>query len=476
MYLFQPTRRSKVCKLDKVKCVVSPWPQTANIRNSLMSHDLRKYLLSNYGTEGKRSALDGMKVDVLVVGGGPAGMGAALGAAMQGADTLLIENHSFFGGVAAWCLGMPINQMRPEKKPRSKVHELIIGKLLAMGDQAIRIGTHQAWCNVDYLKVALLDALEEVGCKYLVDTRAVDALVDGNRVAGAMVATKRGLAKIHAKSVVDCTGDADVAYYAGAETMKEVGNLSPMTLCLNLTNITREQLRGVKMREVADKAREKYPLIPKRWGLGQVSNGHSFYINHAGTRDIKQFDATDPFQRSEAQCVSRRQALQMVRAMREFGGENLKDIELIGTGPQMGVRETRRVKGLYVLTEEDALKGNKFDDVIAWRSGFLDIGFVRFSEMKVHDVPYRSILPEKVDGLLTAGRCISATHVAASAGKSMGNCVATGHAAGIAAAMASKSNQTPRELKVVEIQKALRADGVDLDRGGAAQPNLDSRG
>jgi len=424
----------------------------------------------------KRSALDGMEVDVLVVGGGPAGMGAALGAAMQGAKTLLVENHSFFGGVAAWCLGMPINQMRPERKPRSKVHELVIRKLLAMGDQAIRIGTHQTWCNVDYLKVALLDALEEAGCKYLVDSRAVDAVVQRNRVTGVVIATKRGLATVHAKNVVDCTGDADVAYYAGAETMKEVGNLSPSTLCLNLTNVTKEQARGASMRKVAAKARDKYPLIPKNWRLNQVSNAHSFYINHAGTRDIGQFDATDPFERSEAECVSRRQVLQMVQAMREFGGEELKDIELIGTGPQMGVRETRRVKGLYVLTEEDAIKGHKFDDVIAWRSGFLDIGFVRMSKMRVHDVPYRSILPEKLDGLLMAGRCISATHVAASAGKSMGNCVATGHATGIAAALAAKKKCTPRELDVAEVQKALRADEVDLDRGGGDQPGLDSRG
>ena len=114
----------------------------------------------------------------------------------------------------------------------------------------------------------------------------------------------------------------------------------------------------------------------------------------------------------------------------------------------------------------------KFDDVIAWRSGYLDIGFVRLSKMKVHDVPYRSILPEKVDGLLTAGRCISATHVAASAGKSMGNCVATGHAAGLAAALSVERNQQPRELNVADIQDALRKDGVDLDMGGKNQEDV----
>jgi len=114
-------------------------------------------------------------------------------------------------------------------------------------------------------------------------------------------------------------------------------------------------------------------------------------------------------------------------------------------------------------------EGRTFDDVIAWRSGFLDIGFVRFEKMKVHDVPYRAILPEKLDSLLVAGRCISATHVAASAGKSMGNCMATGHAAGLAAAMSVEKKCLPRELNVRDLQDALRSDGVDLTQGGKEQ-------
>jgi len=340
----------------------------------------------------------------------------------------------------------------------------------------VRIGVHQLWCNVDYLKVAVLDALDQVGCRYLVHTQAVDTVVEHGRVAGVVVATKQGLATIRAKAVVDCSGDADVAFFAGAETMKETGSLSPSTLCLTLTNVSAHQVRRADMGQIAKQAREKYPLIPGGWGLDKVANGHSFYINHAGTRDLGQFDTTDPWQRSRAECLSRRQVLQMAQAMREFGGEDLKDIELTGTGPRIGVRETRRVKGPYVLTEEDAIEGRKFDDAIAWRSGFLDIGFVRLSKMKIHDVPYRAILPEKLDGLLMAGRCISATHVAASAGKSMGNCMATGHAAGLAAAMSAAKGCLPRELSVADLQHALRGDGVDLDRSGHSQDDLVNQG
>ncbi len=410
---------------------------------------------------------------VLIVGGGPAGIGAALGAARTGVRTLLIESCGFFGGVAAWSLGMPINQMRPESQPRSQVHELLIQKLLAYGDQAVYLGQHQLYCNVDYLKVAVLDALDEVGCKYLVHLSAVDALVEGNRVTGVVVATKKGLAAIRPKVVVDCTGDADVACFAGAETMMETKEpRMPSTLLLNLANVPAQQARRANIKKAADVARSKYPLIPQGWGLHTVSNGHYYWVNHTGTRDIGQFDTTDPLQRSQAECVSRRQALQMTRAMREFGGEELKDIELVATSPQIAVRETRRIKGQYVLTEEDAAGGRTFEDVIAWRSGYLDLMGYKFTGMKIHDVPYRAILPEKVDGLLTAGRCISATHVAMAAGKSMGNCMATGHAAGLAAAMSARQGILPRELKIAQLQDALRKDGVDLTMGGRTQANI----
>jgi len=213
-----------------------------------------------------RAAIPG-EPDVLVVGGGPAGIGAALGAARAGASTLLIESCAFFGGVAAWSLGMPINQMRPESKPRSVVHELLIDKLLAYGDQAVYIGQHQLYCNVEYLKVAVLDALDEVGCKYLVHLSAVDALMEGNQVTGVIVGTKQGLAMIRAKVVVDCTGDADVAYFTGAETLMETSEpRMPSTLLLGMANVSAERARRANMKKMAGDAREKYPLIPKELG------------------------------------------------------------------------------------------------------------------------------------------------------------------------------------------------------------------
>jgi len=422
---------------------------------------------------GRRPVLE--TVDVLVVGGGSAGIGAAIGAARAGAKTLLIENHSFLGGVAAWSLGMQMNQMRPAGTPRSLVHESVIGKLNSYGDQAARIGTHEVWTNVEYLKVALLDALDEAGVKYLVHVRAVDALVERNRITGVVIGTKRGLMSIGAKSVVDCTGDADVAYFAGAETMTDPKDLMPMTLAVNLSNVD-PKVRVADVERALRDGRAKHPLITSGFfEVKRVAGGRNWWINHAGTADMGRVDATDPVQRTRAECQSRRQALQMMQAIRESENEAVRQIEWAASGPQVSVRETRRVKGVYAVSEEDAMNAARFEDAIAWRSGFLDTGGQRggvYTKMKVHDVPYRSILPMKLDGLLVAGRCISATHMGAAAGKSMGNCMATGHAAGVAAAMAAKAGKIPRELNVKAIQEKLRGDGVSFEVGDREQKSL----
>lgn len=415
----------------------------------------------------RRKLLEPITTDVLVVGGGPAGIGAAVGAAKAGAKTLVLEDQAFFGGVAAWGLGMCMNQMRPFNEPRGFVHEFLLKKLQAYGEQAVRLSTHQFFVNVDYLKAAVLDALDEVGCKYLVHAKAVDAITKGNQVKGVVISTKRGLREVRAQVVVDCTGDADVAYFAGAPTAIETGNLSPQTLLLNVGNVASGDRDAI--RAAVELAHEKYPLIPKAWDLRKVSNCQHFYINHAGTRDLGNFDVTDIEQFSQAECLSRKQSVQMAQTMREFGQGQIENCELLGTSPRIGVRESRRIQGGYVLSEEDAINGARFDDAVAWRSGWLDVGFVRVTQMKVHQVPYRALVPSQVNGLLAAGRCISTTHAGMSAGKSMGNCFATGHACGIAGALACEQGKNPRDLDVKEIQRRLTQDGVDLNRGGETQ-------
>ena len=232
--------------------------------------------------------------DVLVVGGGPAGIGAAAGAARAGAKTLLIENHSFFGGIGAWQVGMPFNQIRPNGKPRSTVHELLFQKVKAMGDQAATFSSHGMYCNVEYLKVAVLDMLDAAGVKYYVHLRAVDSIVEKNRVTGVAVATKRGLMTIRAKCVVDCTGDADIAYFAGAETMTDPKELMPVTLGLVLTNIDKTKVNRNQILSAIQRGKAKYPLITSGFmEMMPVANSTNWWVNHAGLSDMGRIDATD---------------------------------------------------------------------------------------------------------------------------------------------------------------------------------------
>ena len=412
--------------------------------------------------------------DVVVAGGGPAGLGAALAAARAGARTLLLERYGFLGGVAANCLGMPINQMRPGGQPRGAVHELLIERLLAYGPDAGQVVGHAVVCSVPYLKAAALDALESAGCDYLLHAPIVRVCVEASaapRLTGVVVASKQGFLEISARVVVDGTGDADIAYFAGAEVLKGRdgdGFLSPMTMCVLITNVDVPAARAFQqagnLPRLLEQARSQFPLLPEKMGfeLGPFPLENALVINHSGTKRFGVLDGTSPFDMTQAEDYSDHQVIQIVQALRAFGGPAFAHVQLAATGPQTSVRETRRLKGLYQLTEADALHGSRFEDSIAWRSGMLDIGFTRYEPMQVHDVPYRALLPERVEGLLAAGRCISATHVAASAGKSMGNCIATGHAAGLAAVLSVQRGIQPRQLDVPALQTRLAQDGVDL--------------
>jgi succinate dehydrogenase/fumarate reductase flavoprotein subunit len=276
--------------------------------------------------------------DVLVVGGGPAGIGAGIAAARAGANTLVLEKHAFLGGVASW--GMQINQMLPLGKSRGPVHDLIVEKLKVYGDDALVIDTHRLRCNVEYLKVALMDALDESGCDFLLHSGVVDTITEGERVTGVVVGSRSGFVKLQAKVTVDASGDADVTHCAGGETLKRNEEGSPMTLYFLIAPL---------------EARKAYKWLP--WTQSPEEGWPVVY---------------------------------------------------------------QRGKETYPL------------------------------------------LPERLEGLLASGRCISADHYAHHAGKCMGNCMATGQAAGVAAALAARKGVMPRELTVTEIQSHLVADGVPL--------------
>ncbi|MFC1763001.1 FAD-dependent oxidoreductase [Planctomycetota bacterium] len=398
-------------------------------------------------------------VDVLVVGGGPAGIAAMLAAQGQGVKCLLVESYSFFGGSAVWGLGKPMEQMRLASKPRSVIHEKLLKHLTDLGSQAARLEGANVHPNVHFLKAAIVDALDEAKCSYYVHVQAADAVVEGKRVTGVILATKQGLKRVNAKVVLDCTGDASIVSLAGAATLSEGSASAPMALSAAYIDMDVPSVKTSDITQAFDRARGKYPLLPKTVkGLEQVSTSGFGTMNHSGTSGFGSFDPLDPKQRSEAECKSRRQVLQMEHAMRASSTKALQDIDICEGAPQVCVPLPRRVKGVYTLTQQDVANGASFPDTIALRHDKVNDGHTRCG------IPYRAMIPERLDGILNAGSGISAARGAVST--AAGNCMATGHAAGLAAALSVKQGIMPRELKVTEIQDALRKDEVDLIMGG----------
>ena len=414
-----------------------------------------------------RTPVEVIDVDVLVAGGGPAGLGAALGAARLGARTLLVERMAFLGGVGAIGLGMTINQMRPGGRPRSNVHEALIRQVQSFGDVALRIEEHALITNTEYLKLAAFRALEEAGCGYMLYAFVSDAIVEGNVVKGAVVSTKSGPIQINAKRVVDSTGDADVAYFAGCPTAKGRdgdGFLSPMTSLFVLGGVDVDKVRDYARSDpgwmnLLKEGREAGYVVPMRMGMTPTVYPGCVFVNHAGNRDYEVLDGTSSRDLTKAERLMRQQAVDVLRLLKDRKVPGFEGAYLEQVSAWAGVRETRRIVGEYVLTEADAKTAARFPDAIARRFGFLDIGFVRFEEMTPHDVPYRALIPRGVDNILASGRNISTTHVAMSAG----NCMATGHAAGVASVLSIREGVTPRQLNVKLLQRTLVEEGVPLE-------------
>ncbi len=431
-----------------------------------------------------RPGVESIDVDVLVAGGGPAGLGAALGAARLGAKTLLVERMAFLGGVGAVGLGMTINQMRPGEKPRSNVHEALIKQVQAFGDVAVRIEEHALITNTEYLKVAAFKALEEAGCDYLLYAFVSDAIVVDGVVKGAIVSTKSGPLQINAKRVVDSTGDADVVYFAGGQTAKgreTDGFLSPMTSLFVIGGVDLDRARPYyrepavlthlkhdrsPWQQLFEEGRKAGYEVPLTVDVTLSVYPGCLVVNHSGTRQYGVLDGTSSRDLTRAERLMRQQAVDVVRLLKDRKIPGFERAYLEQVSAWAGVRETRRIVGGYVLTQEDAKTGARFPDSIAQRFGWLDVGFVHIEAMAPHDVPYRSLVPNGVENVLASGRNISTTHVAMSAGKSMGNCMATGHAAGAAAALSIREGVTPRALDVKLLQRTLHEEGVPRDALG----------
>ncbi|MCL2548360.1 MAG: FAD-dependent oxidoreductase [Symbiobacteriaceae bacterium] len=423
--------------------------------------------------------------DVIVCGGGPAGIGAALAAAICGARTLILEARSQFGGTATAGMWMCFNWIFKDNQDGSRggVHQILVDELAKYGSLAARPGRRNDQVlnnggNLDihpeYLKKVLFDLFEHYEIDYSLYAQAIDVLKDEDTVRGVVVIAKEGAVTYQGRVIIDATGDGDVAYYAGCEmedTNPETGWRAPHTLLFALCNLDVERVMSTvyesgfrvedqdfaSLRDAMLHGITQGYQIPGGVSIDQSTIPGVLNFNYSTTAG-QFFDGTSSYDLTCVENLGILQATEFIRFVKDFKIPGFENAALMRTGGFAAVRETRRLVGEYVFTEKDLIEGATFPDAIACKFGGRDpMGTTRpnVNISQGTQYPYRSLLPKKVEGLLVAGRCGSATLLGHYGGKSMGNMMAFGQAAGIAAALCVKLGKQPRKLDYKLIQAKL---------------------
>jgi glycine/D-amino acid oxidase-like deaminating enzyme len=394
---------------------------------------------------------------VVVAGGGPSGVIAALAAARSGADTLLIERYAFLGGNGTGGLMTCYNGFRNQRPPEALqtvkgIPAEYVAELVRLGgvtgidsyertvQHDIRKGDipYTVGFDPEAAKVASLNLLRKEGVKLRLHSWVVAPMLDGARVTGVIVHSKSGRQAIGADVVIDCTGDGDIAAAAGAPVMlpAETGDRMQMSLMYRLDGVpdsVEGAFGGIRFGERV-----------VRWGPG--FNG----------------DGLDVQTLTRAEAETRLKLWDQVQDMRKRPG--MESLYLVQTATCIGVRETRRIVGEYLVTTNDAIEGTRFPDVIAISSNPMPSyhGQRYFFKHEGFDIPYRSLVPKKAEGLVLSGRCISCEQGPFQSARSMAPAMAIGHASGCAAAMAATSGVPPRKLDVKALQKLLLSQKAEL--------------
>ncbi len=379
--------------------------------------------------------------DVVVVGGGAAGFAAAVAAARTGAKVALVERYGSLGGLftdgmVLVVIGTGERQNGEFKLVTRGLCEEFLKRLEKMGDGAIVCRdskVYQPTVDPEAAKVLMDDMVQEAKVDMFFHTWGVDVIQSGNAVQGVVFESKEGRKAILAKVVVDATGDGDMYHLAGA-TYNQISHAIGTVYRLgNYDRIDRAKMpKDAKLN-----LGSLEPLKSTRWvnNLGPKGNG-------LDVRDL-----------SRVEMMHRKSAWNYVQKVRATPG--CEEVFLMQTASQLGVRATRLLDGVARIDKKGAVSGKTFEDVVAF-SGDDSLKHPAFA------IPYGALLPKVVDNVIAAGRCISCAPDLIDRARLIPVCVVTGHAAGVAAALAAKAGARPRDVPVAEIQKVLREQGAYL--------------
>lgn len=411
--------------------------------------------------------------DVIVCGGGPTGIAAAIAAARRHKRVLIVEAYGFFGGM--WTMGM-VSPFFDQENKGGICREIV--SAIDARKKSVQNGPGMWVFDVEEMKLLLDEMIEKEQISILFHTQVVAPVLSGDTIQGVIVENKGGRSAYLAQIVIDCTGDGDVAARAGApfQIGNERGAVQPMTLMFRISNhdyiqdyynyphyADNELIHRIDD-ELARRGIRDYDFNYRRPCVLKVPGAHTSICQSVHIRNRL---STDPEDLTQAELEGRREVQRLVRLLRLL--PQFEHVQLDVTGPHIGIRESRRIIGEYILSEDDIRQSRKFEDGICNTSYWVDIhqtdgvdqlhqeGSVLAPD---YQIPYRSLVPLKVEGLLVAGRCISGTEYAMASYRVTGDCVAMGQAAGVAAALCVERGCTPRKLPPAPLVVALRADGV----------------
>lgn len=418
--------------------------------------------------------------DLIVVGGGFAGVSAACAAAREGLSVLLIEKNGYLGGAACNCYVNPfmdylVNIDGEEKFIADGIFHEVFDRLEKLG----AIHPNRSTFNEEMVKHVFDQLTDECGVNVLFHSYLVGAETKGDKITSVQIANKSGTQTYEARYFVDASGDADLAVRAGCSYRvgrPEDGYCQPMTLCFRISNIDFEKLTefggGRNPRHVVSEIYQQFQQEGKisnpREDVLYFKNMSDGVLHFNSTRVIK-LCPVDALDLSKAEKLARAQEFELYNFLKNNipGFENCL---LQASAPEIGIRESRMIDGEYILTGEDVKSCRRFEDAIAACNYDIDIhnpvgggtSYYRFQRGEYYTIPYRSLIPQGLGNLLVAGRCISSTHEAQSSYRIMPICATLGQAAGVAISVCVKSNTDTRSADITEIQNKLREQGAFL--------------